>query len=413
MAEKPAVPSRLEDLFHRRQLGAKFSLDGIRRLCAALGNPQKDLKFIHIAGTNGKGSVAAMCAAILREASFRTGLYTSPHLVRFHERFRLDGNEIPDKNLTRLLNQVLPHAGNATFFEIATALALCWFRERKADWVVWETGLGGRLDATNIVTPRLCVITHIGMDHMQFLGKTLGRIAAEKAGILKPRVPAVVPMQDATVMRVLKAHAKKNTSPLKIIRADDLDEFNPPLIGAHQRWNTALAVAACRIAVPSLAASVIRKGLRKTYWPGRCQLVKRPDGRPPVLVDGAHNAPGAFALAREVERRWGRRGVTLIFGALADKDLDGMMGNLRKVAADILLVRVDSDRAAKPVELRRSLPRAGIINSLAEALRVADEMKRPIVVAGSLFLAGEALGLLGHAPTKRHPNESLRVFRRM
>ncbi len=410
MAEKRVAttfPPSLEDLFRRRQLGAKFSLDEIRRLCARLGDPQNDLKFIHIAGTNGKGSVAAMCAAILQEAGFRTGLYTSPHLVRYHERFRMNGRDISDADLVRLLKPVLRAAGKATFFEITTALALCWFRERKAEWVVWETGLGGRLDATNIVTPRASVITHIGMDHMEFLGDTLEQIASEKAGILKPNIPAITPVQHATVMRVLKTRAKKMKSPLKIIRNSDLDEFIPPLIGEHQRWNTALAVEACRQVIPLLQTSRIREGLKNTRWPGRCQMVKRRGDLPVVMLDGAHNPAGAQALAGEIKKRWGNHSVTLIFGALADKDVPGMLRILKQAAAEIFLVKVDSERAAKTGDIRSHIPRAQMFTSLPDALKVADSKKRPVVIAGSLFLAGEALGLLGCAGRKRHPNERL------
>lgn len=398
----------LKALFERRQAGAKFSLDGIRRLCESMGNPHGGRPFIHIAGTNGKGSVAAMLAAIFEEAGRATGLYTSPHLWRYHERFRMNGQEISEAELTPLLERILPIAGDTTFFEISTALAFAWFRQRHADLVILEAGLGGRLDATNIVTPQVTVITAIGMDHMQFLGGTLVEIAREKAGIIKPKVPLVTPRQEPAVMETLLAQAAHLEAPVTVIDDSHLDEFPSPLAGDHQRWNTAVAVAAARRFQPFLTAEIIRQGLARTRWPGRCQVVGRPDPLPPVLVDGAHNPMGARALAREVNRRWGTRQVTLIFGALGDKALAEMSAILAPVAAQVLLVPVASERSASIGELARFLPSAHPMGSLAEAMREADRAGRPVVVAGSLFLAGEALELLaGRGQAERHPSERL------
>jgi dihydrofolate synthase/folylpolyglutamate synthase len=397
---------KLQALFDRRQAGVKFSLDAIRRLCEALGNPHRDLAFIHIAGTNGKGSVAAMCAAILQQAGLATGLYTSPHLVRYQERFRMNGSDISDTDLGPLLDRVLPLGGDATFFEISTALAFCWFQQRKADVVVLETGLGGRLDATNIVTPRVAVITAIGMDHMQFLGNGLTEIAREKAGIIKPGVPLVTFRQAPPILETLLAQANALGAPATVIDASGLDEFPSPLGGDHQRWNTALAVAAARRFQPSLSRETIEQGLSRTRWPGRCQLIERPAPLPPVLVDGAHNPLGAQALAQEVMRRWGTGHVTLIFGALADKDIAGLSSPLAPLAAEILLTPVASERSASAGGIGAVLPGGRQTDSLEAALREADRAGHPIVIAGSLFLAGEALQLLlGQKEIERHPNE--------
>jgi dihydrofolate synthase/folylpolyglutamate synthase len=371
-----------------------------------MGNPHGGLRFIHIAGTNGKGSVAAMLAAIFEEAGGATGLYTSPHLWRYHERFRMNGQEISDAELTPLLERILPIAGDATFFEISTALALAWFRQRQADLVILEAGLGGRLDATNIVTPQVTVITPIGMDHMQFLGGTLVEIAREKAGIIKPKVPLVTPRQEPVVMEALLAQAAHLEAPVTVIDELRLDEFASPLAGDHQRWNTAVAVAAARRFQPSLPPEIIRRGLARTRWPGRCQVVERPGPLPPVLVDGAHNPMSVRALVQEVIRRWGPGRVTLIFGALGDKDLAEMSAILASMAAQVLLVPVASERSASIGELARLLPSGRPMDSLADAMREADRAGRPIVVAGSLFLAGEALELLaGRNQAERHPSE--------
>lgn len=402
------VPVQLRDLFARRQSAAKFSLDPIRRLCAALGHPERRLRFIHIAGTNGKGSVAAMCAAVAQEAGLRAGLYTSPHLRRYHERFRLEGVEINDAELTAHLDRVLEIAGDATFFEISTALALSWFAARAAEFVAWETGIGGRLDATNVVVPQVSVITSIGLDHTQYLGETLPAIAREKAGILKRGVPAITGEHPPEVAEAIAAEAEARGAPLRVVGPCDLEAFEPPLMGAHQRANAALAVAALRVALPHLPDATIRAGLRKTRWPARCQLLERGAGRPPVLVDGAHNPPGAEALAAEARRRWPGREITLVFGALADKRVAEMGKILSAVAAETFLAPTPSERAASPEQLRAAVPSGRTMPSLREALLEADRRGRPILVAGSLFLAGDALSLLGGEDPPEHPNELLR-----
>ncbi len=379
----------------------------MRDLSAVLGNPEQQLRFVHIAGTNGKGSVAAMCAAILRQAGLRTGLYTSPHLCRYNERFRINDQEISDDELGMELERVMAVAGEATFFEISTATALCWFRGKQAEIVVWETGLGGRLDATNIVTPLVSVITHIGLDHTQLLGSNLSQIAREKAGIIKHGIPVVIPMQEDEVMDVFLEKAREENSPVVLVRESDLDQFEAPLAGKHQRWNTALAVAATKLVHPALSRPAIRKGLSMTRWPGRCQLVERGGGLPPVLVDGAHNPMGAHALAGEIERCWGRKNAALIFGVLVDKNIPEMAKILRPVVQEVLLTRVLSERSSDLADLARCFPGCHTFSSLSHALTQADRMQHPIVIAGSLFLAGEALSVLAGARPILDPNESL------
>ena len=274
--------------------------------------------------------------------------------------------------------------------------------------MVWETGIGGRLDATNVVTPLVSVITSIGLDHTQYLGDTLPRIAREKSGIIKPGVPVVTLDHPTEVSAVIAAVAKERGAPLYVTGEKDFGEFEPPLAGAHQRANTALAVAALRRAVPALGEGTIRTGLQKTRWPARCQLVDRGGGLPPILVDGAHNPPGAEVLAAEVRRRWPGGTVTLVFGALSDKRVADMAKILGSGMAAVLLAPVPSERAATADELRAAAPVGRLMASLAEALAEADRLGQPIVVAGSLFLAGEALRLLGGEDAPGHPNEVLR-----
>lgn len=398
--------SQLRKLFERRRFGVKFSLDEMHRLCAALGNPERDLSFVHIAGTNGKGSVAAMCAAIFKKNGMQVGLYTSPHLIRYHERFRMNGENIGDEELDSILENVLSVTGNATYFEISTALALIWFQRKCAQIVVWETGLGGRFDATNVVTPKVSIITHVGFDHTQFLGTTLTQIAQEKAGIIKPGIPVLTISQDPEVLNVLENKAKEQRSPFTVIGKKDLYEFNSPLNGEHQNWNTTLAVSASRMVIPSLERSVIQEGLKETVWPGRCQIIQRNKILPIILIDGAHNPMGVSTLLKEIKKQWRNKKITLIYGALADKDLAKMGNALNAIMGEIFLVKVSSERSASPEKLLQFIPRGKIFNSLKSALFEADKIGHPIVITGSLFLVGEALSFLTEKEgTACHPNE--------
>ncbi len=402
---------QLEKLFLRRQVGVKFGLDNIQKLCVALGNPERELKFIHIAGTNGKGSVAAMCEAMLKELGLKVGLYTSPHLVRYNERFRFDGKEIEDSVLEPLVERVLNVVSEeVTFFEISTAVAFLWFQQMKADVVVLETGLGGRLDATNVVTPMITVVTAIGFDHMQFLGNSLKEIAGEKAGIIKAKIPVITPPQEPEAQMVIQNSAKDKHAPLIEITEEQLGEFKAPLSGEHQKWNTALAVAAVREfcmrsgeQVPS--KSVVEKGLKQTRWPGRCEIVERPS-KPILMIDGAHNPLGVRALVQEIRNRWGEGKVLVIFGVVADKNIKEMIALLQPVAKQMFFTRVPSDRSASLDELRRLIPKTECFDSLPEALEKADLQSDPIVICGSLFLVGQALALVRGTNEKLQPNES-------
>jgi dihydrofolate synthase/folylpolyglutamate synthase len=399
---------RLSKLFARRQSGVKLDLDGMQSLCSALGNPERNLKFIHIAGTNGKGSVAAMCSSILKEQGLRVGLYTSPHLIRYNERFRFNEKDISDDDLERWLSTIFDKAKDQTFFEVSTALALGWFLEKNAQIVVWETGLGGRLDATNVVMPEVCVITKIGMDHMQFLGSTLVQIAEEKAGILKPHIPAFTISQEPEVISVLETQAKKIEASLKILRDEDLTRFHPPLAGEHQRGNAALAIRACQVVSPNLDARTIEHGLAKTMWPGRCQLYQRGDSLPPMLLDGAHNPLGVKVLIEEIKRRWTEQKVTLIFGALGDKDISEMAKLLSEIVwEEVFVVPVQSERAANTEKICSLFPSARTASSLSTALALADQRKFPIVITGSLFLIGEALAILQGKEGVLDPSERM------
>jgi len=379
-----------EKLFSLRQTGVKYSIEPMRELAAYLGHPERGLCFIHIAGTNGKGSVAAMCESIARAAGLKTGLYTSPHLVSFRERFQVDGKPISEEKLERYLARFESRGWPGTFFEISTALALLYFCDEKVDLVAWETGLGGRLDATNIVTPKVSVITSIGFDHTQVLGHTLEAIAAEKAEIIKPGVPVVASCQQPEVLEVIRRKAAASGSALRIITDADLDEFPSPLIGEHQRWNTAAAVAAARGAIHGLSDEVIRQGLSQVSWPGRAQWLET---EPPMLLDGAHNPEAAEALAATACEVFNGQKFQLVFGAVRDKDLAGIAESLRRIPglARVILVAVSHERGAPVEMLQDFFPEAEMAESWPEAWRKVRQAPLPALVTGSLFLVAEVL----------------------
>jgi dihydrofolate synthase / folylpolyglutamate synthase len=392
------------------------------------------LPCVHVAGTNGKGSVSAMLESVLREAGLRTALYTSPHLIRFNERIRVAGVPIPDKDLNRLLDDAEradqvqsaePGGRLGTFFELTTAVALKWFLKQQVQMAVLETGMGGRLDSTNVVAPLLSVITEIGMEHTSFLGDTLEKVAAEKAGIIKPGRPVVVGRQKPAVAKVIAEKARAAGAP--VLRADerisvkrlsqDLDgqvlsietadgawaPIRLPLLGDFQLGNCALAVTALEwmrdsLGLP-LTQEVIRAGLEKTRWPGRCQVVSRD---PIFLVDVAHNPDAAQALAAFLKKFRGKKPVALICGMLADKDAEGFFRLLRPVVDACVLVPLASERSMPMDRLLAAakaakLPAAeGVLPAaVRNGVKWAKANEGIVVAAGSLYLASAVLYELG------------------
>ena len=431
----------IQFLYGLRLFGAKFGLENTRRLAALSGHPEEKLRFIHVAGTNGKGSTCAMLESIYRAAGLRVGLFTSPHLVSFRERIQVNRHLIPEGEVIRLVAEFLPRLKqfpaehHPTFFEAVTVLALQFFAEQKCDLVIWETGLGGRLDATNIVTPLASVITNIAFDHQQWLGDTREKIAAEKAGIIKPAIPVVTGANEPEVLDVIEKIARaKNARLIQVARAgssgtggspvccnDAVPSANEthrraacvttpanlpalPLTGEHQRHNAALALATVEILQPQIyvAAENIRAGLATVDWPGRLQLVTRPDGQK-ILLDGAHNAAGAEALRAALESEFAGVRPVFIFGALADKKWLEICQILAPLAAKVVTVPVASDRTAAAGELAATFHAANPhiesvpFASFAEALS-ACSYESFVVVTGSLYLVGEALELLGLSP---------------
>ncbi|MCP5522232.1 MAG: bifunctional folylpolyglutamate synthase/dihydrofolate synthase [Verrucomicrobiales bacterium] len=397
-----------EFLYELRWLGVKLGLEHTRELAARRGNPHEALRFIHVAGTNGKGSTCTMLAGIYRAAGLRVGLFTSPHLVSFRERIQVNGRPIAEAEVAarvaefrEVLRGFSPDR-MPTFFEVVTVLAAEHFLAQGCDLVIWETGMGGRLDSTNVVTPLASVITNVQFDHQQWLGHTLPEIAAEKAGIIKPGIPVVTAARDPVVLGVIRAVAHHQEAPLTELPVDaenqpPLDHLELPLQGRHQRLNAALALATVEVLqkVLPVAPDAVVEGLRSVSLAGRFQIVQ-PAGAPPTVLDGAHNPGGAMALRLALEERFPEQRPTLILGALQEKDWPAFCEALLPLANRVLLVPVASTRSAKPTDLlpvcRRLAPALAISEcaSLAEALEqsATDSLR---VIAGSLYLVGEAL----------------------
>ena len=411
--------------------GANFGLETPRKLAALAGNPHERLRFIHVAGTNGKGSTSAMLESIYRTAGLRVGLFTSPHLVSFRERIQVNRQHISQPDVARLADEMgkqgsefrlqaggeRANAGtpnpdaHPTFFEFVTVLALKYFAEQKCDLVIWETGLGGRLDATNIVTPLASVITNIALDHQQWLGDTLEKIATEKAGIIKPGVPVVTAVAASEALRVIARTARKMGSPL--VEVEPVGRLfgtgkSPvlPLLGEHQRLNAALALATVEVLQNHFPVSValIHAGLAQVNWPGRLQLITQP-GRRRILLDGAHNVAGASVLRVALEKDFTETERTFILGILGDKDWRMMLEILAPLAARILLVPVNNPRTTPPAEMARFCQKVNpaleteVCDSLPAALKQTWN-EAFVVIAGSLYLVGEALELLDPAWTQ-------------
>ena len=383
-------------LFGTQTFGIKLGLENTRRLLAACGQPQEKLRFLHVAGTNGKGSTCAMMDSILRAAGHRTALYTSPHLVDFRERLRVDGQMIPESSVAEGLT-LLRDASEGweqapTFFELATVLAAWWFAREEAEFVVWETGMGGRLDATNAVTPLVSVIMPVGLDHQAWLGETISLIAAEKAGIIKPGIPVVSAPQAGEVRAVLEAKAVEAGVQIGFVGVPW--EAGPVgLAGAHQRWNAAAAIAALRVAGVEVGEEAIRSGLARVKWPGRFQRAGAA-----LVVDGAHNPSATEVLVATWREVFGNVKARLVFGVLSDKDASALLHVLRAIADEIWLVPVAGARGASVDELRPAAEAAGFTvvhtSTIEEVLAGESSDRAPVLVTGSLFLAGEVLALL-------------------
>ncbi len=387
-------------LYGTQLFGIKLGLEGTRRLFDALDLfPQLENRVVvHVAGTNGKGSVCAMIDSITRATGKRSGLFTSPHLICFRERIRIDGCMISETEvaaiLTELRDQVSSWESHPTFFELTLALAVKYFCQQNVEVLVMETGMGGRLDATNVLPSSVSVITSIGLDHQQWLGEDLRSVAREKSGIIKSGIPVITSAcQDEEVLDVLQQYANKHHTQLHSVQAAaKINGF--ALKGPHQRLNAALAVAATKIILPKLTEKNIGKGLSEVNWPGRFDLR---EGN--LIIDGAHNPAAMTALVTTWQEEYGQdQKATIVFAAADSKEVSSMLSILAMIAANFIFVKLSAKRGLETDALTAALQQsaASRIPHLT-AIDVPDALKPSqcsddlILITGSLFLAGEAL----------------------
>jgi dihydrofolate synthase/folylpolyglutamate synthase len=423
MTEKDAYASCLDSMFGLRRFGIKLGLDTIRSILDDLGNPQERFACIHVAGTNGKGSIASAIASILFTSGYKTGLYTSPHLVKFNERISINNKSISNNNVVASYNAVKNAdygTREPTFFEFATAMALYEFGKEEVEWAVMETGMGGRLDATNILNPEVSIISNIALEHQFYLGNTIEQIAAEKGGIIKESTPVVSGVKQKSAKDVIKGIAKKHSAPLYCFGDDfrisktrkgmfsyfglekEWHNIRPGLAGEHQVNNAAIVLAVCEILISKgldLPLPKIREGLLNTQWPGRLEIVCQ---SPVVILDGAHNLAASKMLADYLSQNMAARKKTLVVGILDDKPYEDMLRCLIPVCSRVILTQPAIDRSLSPDKLylvaEKMISDISIIPDVGVAVKHAVDTALPdevVCIAGSLYVVGEAKEALG------------------
>ena len=410
------------------KFGMNLGLARIEELLRRLGNPQQRLNIVHIGGTNGKGSTTAMLANILKAAGYKTGMFSSPHLHSYTERFLINGEPIAPTKLAELIGNLRPHLDamvaegfeHPTEFEVSTALALLYFAEEETDFVALEVGLGGAIDSTNVVTPKVSVITNVALDHMDYLGQTIEEIATVKAGIIKKGVPVVTAATEPA-LEIIQQAAKDNHSKLIQIGIDitwqapeqstDLgyQEFvihglqnkyqvQLPLLGRHQQINAATAVAAVELLLASnthpLSATAVREGLRTVHWPARLEILQT---RPTVLLDGAHNHAGAVVLKQALQEYFPEQKFLFVLGMLADKEREKVVAELAPLAQQVIVTRSNNPRSGDWTALakyvRNYLEDVRLVEDVKEAVQQAlsqSTTKDVICITGSLYMVAEA-----------------------
>ncbi len=440
-------------LYSLQKQGIKFGLSNIIKLMSSLGDPQKPYPSFHIAGTNGKGSTSAIIASVLKALGLKIGLFTSPHLVSFTERIRVNDEEITEFEIVHLAEELRTKISklqssdptfSPTFFEVVTALTLLYFKREKIDIGVIETGMGGRLDATNIIIPEVSVITSISADHREFLGNTLKEIAYEKAGIVKKGIPVIVSSQVPEVLEVIEERAETigtltylhGRDFLSMLKGEDiqgiyfdyssnnypvLNDLYLPLSGEHQMQNASVAIKAVelfyerrlicqrRTAATYYSSHIthhaIKDGLAAVKWPGRLEMIK---DEPPIFIDGAHNPSAAVALSRALENTFLKqyKRIILVLGIMGDKDIEGIMKPLLPLASEIILSSPNYERAASPQKLAARAASLGFPNvrtssTVKDAVEMAESLSRAlqdslIVITGSFYTIGEAKECIGY-----------------
>lgn len=416
----------LDRIYKLGRFGIKLELDTIRNILRFLNNPHKNYRMIHVAGTNGKGSTATYLASVLQQAGFKTGIYTSPHLVRFNERICINGRQISDEDVVSVyeaVDAVDIGKRKATFFEIATAMAFYYFAREGVDWAVIETGMGGRFDATNVIRPELSVITNLSIEHTDYLGSTIKDLAREKGGIIKPGTPVVTAVSQPSGLGVLEETAERNNAPLFRFKKDfsirkaagkktytyqgihhTFKDIIKPLPGDHQRENLSLALAGLELVFErlrdkdpryQLTPDLVEKGLAQARWPGRLERIME---KPLVILDGAHNLKAAQLLAAYLRQTLKEKSLTLVLGILDDKPHDEMLKLLVPLADRVVVTQAKIDRSIKSDVLAAAVKKifpgeVVVIDRVSEAVSYAistASQDDAICIAGSLYVAGEA-----------------------
>ena len=409
-------------LYNLQKFGIKFGLSSTSNILEKLGNPHIGRRYIHVGGTNGKGSVSAFIAEILYKAGFKVGLYTSPHLVSFTERFRINGEKISYNDVIYFLNTILGVINIndlPTYFEAATAMALLYFADKNTDIDIIEVGMGGTLDATNIISPMISIITNVGMDHTEYLGNTIEKIAADKAGIIKPNTPVITGAYNKKALAVLEKTASKLSAPLTCVGKDiryrminssfyyygklfRLNNVRLGLNGSFQPRNAAIAFAAIELLRGyglQIEENHLRSGAEDTIWAGRFHMIK--NNGYTFLLDGAHNPPAINELRNSLKKRFPAKKIILILGIMKDKNIKSMIKAIVPMAKHVYYTSPEYERSAKPEQLAAAAANLCIPGEIAQNIKDAiykakkmSEKNDLIVITGSFFTIGEALSIL-------------------
>lgn len=414
-------------LFKLQRFGVKLGLDNMRELLGHLGDPHEKFKSIHVAGTNGKGSVCALLSSVLKEAGYKVGMYTSPHVVRYNERMQINGEEISNEQVMEYIERIRPISEemgknptkHPTFFEFTTAMAFSYFADEEIDIGVIEVGMGGRLDATNVIMPEVSVITHLALEHTEHLGGTLERIAKEKAGIIKPGVPVVAAEENPIIRRICDERGCEiiivedeypyerilhDTSGQKFWVGDSENELFIPLLGSYQLQNAATAYAVLDVLRKqgySLSKDLIDKGFSQARWPARLEVVQTD---PVVIVDSSHNPDGMANLRTALQDITEGSRVTFVIGVMSDKDIASMIEAIAPITRRVICTRptywraMDSEEIAE--EAAKSMDSVEVVPTVPEAIEMAVSTSRSgdvVCITGSIFTAGEAMKYFGRA----------------
>lgn len=415
-------------LFKLQRFGVKLGLDNVRELLSHLGDPHEKLRSVHVAGTNGKGSVCTFLSSALKEAGYKVGMYTSPHVVRFNERMQINGEEISDERVMEYVNKIRPIAErmgedptkHPTFFEFTTTMGFSYFADENVDIAVVEVGMGGRLDATNVIVPEVSIITHLALEHTEHLGRTLDRIAKEKAGIIKPGVPVVSAEGNPVVRKTCEERGCEltvveeeypyerisfDTSGQKLWVGQPSREFEIPLLGSYQLQNAATAFAVLdvlRKGGHEVPAEAIRRGFANAKWPARLEVVRK---NPTVIIDSSHNPDGMRNLKDALLETTRNDHITFVVGVMSDKDASPMLEAIAPVAGRIICTKPDYWRAMDPEEIGREARRfvdvVEIAPSVPEAIERAVALSDDddvVCITGSIFMAGDATHYLKGPP---------------